>query len=211
MKLILRNIILFTSVFLLSSCRLFEDSVALQEKKQVLALKKLEAEQQKNIAELESKKSLALIEKEKILAIKKLDNELKEKKLNKDSKTEVELIKQKIALQSSNNNLTFQLYLFAIVALLIVIISGLIFYYFKRRAEDKLRVYEDNLKKYFYQKENETRLKIAQNILKTLKESNLSKENEKKLIDVFLKDRHEYDKDIQTIEAIEHKEKDGKQ
>ena len=53
-------------------------------------------------------------------------------------------------------------------------------------------------------KENETRMKIAEKILDTIAEGDLSPENEKKLINAFASEQHDYDNDAEIIEAIEH-------
>ena len=205
MKILLQIYILSTILFL-SGCQLFEDSPELQQKKQELELKKIEAAQQKELAALEMQKSLATIEKEKVLELQKLQNEIKSQELATNSEKELELIKQKIALQESNNALNFQMYLFAFFALVVSIITFFIFYYLKRKREDELRAYNDNLKKYFYIKENEARMKIAEKILDTIAEGDLSKENEQKLINAFAQEQHDYDAEI--VETIEHKHKD---
>jgi len=189
-------------LFSFSACQLLEDSKELQNQKQELALKTLQAQQDKDLATLEMQKSLATIEKEKTLELQKLQNEIKAQELNTNSEAELELIKQKVTLQESNNDLDFQKYLLMFLALLLIVVSGFIFYYFKKKRDNELRAYEDNLKKYFYHKENEARLKIADKILDTLKGGNLSQENEQKLINAFAKDQHDYDDDAEIIEVI---------
>jgi len=207
MKPILKTMILILILFSFNACQLFEDSPELQQKKQELELKKLQVKQEKELAALEIQKSLATIEKEKVLELQKLHNEIKAKELDTNSEKELELIKQKIALQESNNSLNFQMYLFAFLALILIVITFFTFYFFKRKREDELRAYNDNLKKYFYQRENEARLKIASKILDTVADGNMSKENEQKLINAFAQDQHDYDNDAEIIDAIEHKDK----
>jgi len=206
MKTIVKLLSLFLALLLASGCELFEDSAELKAQKQELALKKLEAEQTKVLAELEMQKSLALLEKEKALELQKMQNEIKEKELDTNSEKELELIKQKVALQESNNLLDFQKYLLLFLAIILIVVSGFVFYYMKRKREDELRAYNDNLKKYFYIKENESRMKIAEKILDTIAEGDLSKENEQKLINAFAKDQHDYEaEDAEILESIEHK------
>lgn len=185
MKLVLKNIIIILILFSFSACQLFEDSLELQDKKQVLALKKLQVAQEKELAQLEMQKSLAEIEKEKIIELQKMQNDIKEKELSANSEKELELIKQKLALQESNNTLQLQMYLLAFLALVITVIVFFIFYFLRKRREDELRAYNDNLKKYFNMKENESRFKIAQKILDTISEGDISSENQQKLINVF--------------------------
>ncbi len=173
MKTVLKFFIL-SCLIMFSGCELFEDSEALQQKKQELEL-----------AKLATQTSLANIEKEKALALAQLQNEMKVKELDLNSEKELELIKQKIALQESNNNLNFQMYLFIFLALVVIVITFFIYYYLKRKREDELLAYNDNIKKYFYNKENEARMKIASQILETISDGHLSKENEQKLINAF--------------------------
>jgi hypothetical protein len=209
MQTVLKNILLVVILFSFNACQLFEDSPELQQKKQELELKKLQAMQDKELAAIEMQKSLATIEKEKTLELQKLQNEIKSIELNANSEKELELIKQKVLLQENANSLNFQLYLFVFLILLISVISFFVFYYAKKKREDELRAYNDNLKKYFYHKENETRMEISKMILSTIAQGNLSKENERKLIQAFAADQHDYDNDAEIIASIEApKEKD---
>jgi len=188
MKFFFKTILIILVLFSFNACRLWEDSPELQEKKQALALKKLQVKQEKELAELQMKTSLATIEKEKILALQKMQNEIKEKELSVKSEKELELIKQKLALQENDNALALQMYLLVLLGLLLSISAFFLFYYLKRKREDELLAYNDNLKKYFYIKENESRLQIAEKILDTIAEGDLSAENEQKLINAFSKE-----------------------
>ncbi|PHR57847.1 MAG: hypothetical protein COA44_05075 [Arcobacter sp.] len=209
MNTIFKYLLIFFTLFLFSACQLFEDSQELQAKKQELALKILEIQQEKDLASLEMQKSLALLEKEKAVELQQMKNYIKEKELNVNSEKELELIKQKVLLQESNNLLDFQKYLLIFLAILVVVIAAFIFYYMKRKREDELRAYNDNIKKYFYMKENESRMKIAEKILGTISQGNLSSENEKKLINAFSKDQHDYDNDAEIVEILEHKKEEN--
>ena len=60
--------------------------------------------------------------------------------------------------------------------------SFFIYYYFKKRHEDKLRAYHDNLDKYFHQQEMMTKMRIAEKIIDTVASGNLEKEQESELI-----------------------------
>ena len=191
MKILLQFYILFCLI-LFSGCELLEDSEALQQKKQELEL-----------AKLATQTSLATIEKEKILALAKLQNDMKVKELDLNSEKELELIKQKISLQESNNDLNFQMYLFIFLALVVIVVTFFIYYFFKRKREDELRAYNDNIKKYFYNKENEARMKIASQILETISDGNLSKENEQKLINAFTQETSNL-----PVESLTHIEDD---
>ncbi|SFV75770.1 hypothetical protein MNB_SM-3-1305 [hydrothermal vent metagenome] len=153
----------------------------LQELKEV-ELKKIEEQTKIQLALLQSKKELANINK---------TQELKKAEL------QLELDKQKILLQKEQLKQEYQLklketekdavmeeklYIVLLIALLILTISFFTYYYFKKRREDKLMAYNDNLKKYFHQKENEARLQIAEKILDTINSGHLDKEQENQLI-----------------------------
>ena len=214
----LKYIFMILILFFFSACELFEDSLEKQAKKQELELKKLQVQQENTLASLQMQKSLATIDKEKVIELQKMQNDIKEKELSANSEKELELIKQKLALQESNNTLTFQMYLFVFLGLVISVIVFFIFYFLKRKREDELRAYNDNLKKYFYIKENESRMKIAEKILDTIAEGDLSSENEQKLINAFTKEtsteqiptasfgtEQDDENDAEIIETIEHK------
>ena len=94
MKFILKTLLIFFVLFSFNACQLFEDSPELQEKKQALELKRLQLEQEKELAVLQMKRSLAQIEKEKVIELQKMQNNIKEKELSRNSEKELELIKQ---------------------------------------------------------------------------------------------------------------------
>lgn len=209
MQTVLKNILLVVILFSFNACQLFEDSPELQQKKQELELKKLQVLHDKELAAIEMQKSLAAIEKEKTLELQKLQNDIKSIELNANSEKELELIRQKVLLQENANSLNFQLYLFVFLLFVISVISFFVFYYFKKKREDELRAYNDNLKKYFHHKENEARIKISTMILGTIAQGDLNKENERKLIQVFAGNHDDYDNDAEIIASIEApKEKD---
>lgn len=209
MQTVLKNILLVVILFSFNACQLFEDSPELQQKKQELELKKLQVLHDKELAAIEMQKSLAAIEKEKTLELQKLQNDIKSIELNANSEKELELIRQKVLLQENANSLNFQLYLFVFLLFVISVISFFVFYYFKKKREDELRAYNDNLKKYFHHKENEARIKISTMILGTIAQGDLNKENERKLIQAFAGNHDDYDNDAEIIASIEApKEKD---
>jgi len=204
----MKYLLMILIMFGFSACELFEDTLAKKEKIELIELKKLEAQQKKEIAVLENKKSLATIEKDKLIELQKLQNEMKTKEMSSNAEARLEAIRQQVILQENNNDLSFKTYLLIFLAFALTVISILVFFYFKRKRENELRAYEDNLKKYFHHKENETKLKIASQILETIKEGNLSQDNEKKLINAFSKEQDDFEEDAEIINAIEHKDKD---
>ena len=150
-----------------------------------IQLKKLSAQTQKELAILESKKELAKIEKEKELEKIKLQTELEKQKIVLDMEKEQAIFEQKISQNEQLNNMELKRYLMLIFGLFVLLGCFFIFYYFKKRREDKLRAYNDNLQKYFNQKENEARVKIAEKMLDTISSGNLDKSQENQLISAF--------------------------
>jgi len=182
--------------FLISGCDVFDSND--------IKLKKLEAQTKQDMAALEVKKELASIEKEKELekitlqakvnqenTLLNTTQELKkitlQAKINQESsrlnkEKELELFEQNLKLQEQQNELSKSRYLMFLAALVIIIISFFIFYYFKKRHENKLKSYEDNLKKYLQQKENDSRNRIAEKLIDTIASGKLDKSQEATLL-----------------------------
>ncbi len=155
------------------------------EESKEIQLQKLSAQTQKELALLQSKKELATIEKEKELEKIRLQAELEKQKIALAIEKEQALFEQKMQQNEQMNNMELKRYLMLILALLIVVSCFFIFYYFKKRREDKLRAYNDNLQKYFYQKENDARVKIAEKMLDAISSGKLDKAQENQLIGAF--------------------------
>ena len=132
-------------------------------------------------ATMEAKTELAQIEKTKQLELKKMENETR----RIDKERELELFKEKArleAMQSKEVTERFWLF-FAAIGLLSLTLAILYLLYTYRK--NKLKAYEDNLAKYFAQKENEARVHIAEKILETMAEGGLSPEQKSQLINAF--------------------------
>jgi outer membrane murein-binding lipoprotein Lpp len=166
---------------------------------------KLDAELKKEQLKVQKQKDHEALQKESELKKIELENELKKERIAKERARELELIRQETALVEAQNSLELRKYLFGVLALLMVIISFFIYYYFKKRREDKLIAYNDNLKKYFLQKENEARIQIANKMLDTISECNLSREDQNRLIEVLGGNGSSSVTDDTTIEFIEEK------
>ncbi|RDX33585.1 hypothetical protein DZA31_00440 [Arcobacter sp. HD9-500m-PIT-SAG02] len=148
------------------------------EQAHLVNIKKIDAKIANDIALNSVKKELELariqstLEKEKY-ELQKFKLEVKSKEKN----LEFDLLKQE-----NNNTLSSQKYLIAIVSFLIVIFTYALFTYFNNKRKDKLRAYQDNLSKYFQEKENKTKIEIASKILDTIVSGKLSAEQENRLI-----------------------------
>lgn len=185
--------LLFTGCDLLESqedknIKVAQQRVAFEKKvseSKEIQLKKLSAETERELALLESKKELATIEKEKELQKIKLASELEKQRITLAQEKEQAIFEQQMKQTEQINNMELKRYLMLILALLVLTSSFFLFYYFKKRREDKLRAYNDNLEKYFHQKENDARVKIAEKMLDTIASGRLDKMQENQLISAF--------------------------
>ena len=224
-------IVFLIFVFLFSGCDLLQseddkakiianEKIAFEKKVQEskeIQLKKLSAQTQKELAILESKKELALIEKEKELEKIRTQAEIQKQKIIFEQEKEKALFEQKMQQKEQSNNMELKRYMMLILALLLIISSFFVYYYFKKRREDKLRAYNDNLQKYFNQKENDARVKIAEKMLDAISSGNLDKSQENQLIGAFSGQANESyqkqltnEKDEDVIELTEITSSTGK-
>lgn len=134
------------------------------------------------LKKIESQKELALIAKDKELQKIKLQAQANQENVRLDKEKELALFEQNLKLQQQENELSKSRYMMFLVAFIIIIISFFIFYYFKKRHENKLKSYEDNLKKYLQQKENDSRNKIAEKLIDAIATGNLDKSQEATLL-----------------------------
>jgi len=192
-------IFLLTLVFLFSGCELFESQEEKAKKVEIekevfekkvedskeIQLQKLSADTQVELAVLNSKKELATIEKNRELEKIRLQSELEKQKIILAQEKEQATFNQKIQENEQANNMELKRYLVLVLALFVIICAFFIFYYFKKRREDKLRSYNDNLQKYFFQKENDARMKITEKILDSIADGKLDKSQENQLIGAF--------------------------
>ncbi len=192
-------IYILTISILFSGCDLFESQekqaqkIALEKKafqKKIedtkeVQLQKLSAQTQKELAILESKKELALIKKELELEKIQMHAELEKQKIIFEKEKAEALFTQEMQQRDQMYNMELKRYLSITLALFLFLVSYFVFYYFKKRREDKLRAYNDNLEKYFHHKENEARVKIAEKMLDTIGSGTLDKNQENQLISAF--------------------------
>ncbi len=198
-------ILLLLAIFFLSGCDvdLFNtkkvDTLKEQNQKlqQELELKKKQAELELQKQKLSAE---ALLEQEKL----KKQAEIEKVKIEKQHQKELELIRQKTLLEEEKRKNELYRYAMLLLALVLIIAAFFLYLYLKRKREDKLIAYNDNLKKYFLYKENEMKMQLAEKILDTVKESSLSSEDQKKLINV-LSSHTTQDIENGDIDLIEHK------
>lgn len=135
--------------------------------------------------ELKTQKELAQIEAKKRIELEKISSETRLKQLELEKEKELALLHKKEKILKIEHQQAMQRYMLIGAILLILLIGTTLLWYFDRRRKDKLRAYEDNLKKYFHQKENEARIKIAEKILDTISSQDLNIEQKAKLIEVL--------------------------
>jgi preprotein translocase subunit SecG len=195
----MKIVLMLAVVFFFSACDLFQtqeekaqkieqEKIAFEKKvkeTKEIQLQTLSAQTQKDLAVLASKKELAKIQKDAELEKIRMQSELEKQKILLEQEKAKALFEQKLKQQDQLDNMELKRYLMLVFGLFVLLSLFLVFYYFKKRREDKLLAYNDNLKKYFYHKENEARVKIADQMLKTIASGNLDKNQENQLISAF--------------------------
>lgn len=197
------------------------------EQSHLLKTKQNEAKIQQEKAQLQTAKELELekikssFEKEKLEILKQeLESKNKEKDLQYNMSKQENDLKFNLSKQDKSNTLEMQKYIIIFATLLFIVISVALFIYFSNRRKDKLRAYEDNLDKYFREKENQAKIEIANKILDTIASGHLTHAQENKLIatinndskssDKILLQNNIKDKDIHEVEIIDSSDKKEK-
>ena len=135
--------------------------------------------------ELKTQKELALIEANKSIALGKIESEAKLKELQLQKEKELALLKEKERLLVIEHRQAMARYALLGGILLAVLLGAALLWYLDKRRKDKLKAYEDNLKKYFHQKELDARTKIAEKILDTVANTELGMDQKAKLIEAL--------------------------
>ncbi len=135
--------------------------------------------------ELKTQKELAQIEAKKSVELEKIGTEARLKELELQKERELELMRERERLLKIEHEQAIERYTLIGAILLLLLLGAAALWYFDRRRKDKLRAYEDNLKKYFHQKENEARVKIAEKILDTVASKNLNAKERAQLIEAL--------------------------
>ena len=195
----MKSTILFLFLFVFSGCDLLEtleeknkkvalEKVAFEQRVQEIKevqLKTISAQTQKELAILESKKELAQIEKELQLEKIRMQAKIDKQKILLEQDKAKALFEQEMKQKEQMDSMELKRYFIIILGLFILLSLSFLFYYFKKRREDKLLAYNDNLQKYFYHKENEARVKIAEKMLDSISSGKLDKAQENQLISAF--------------------------
>jgi len=213
----MKSISIIILLFIFSGCELFdstenkakkvaEEKVAFEKKIQEskeIKLQELSEQTKKELAILESKKELAKIEKEKELEKIRMHSELEKQKLILEQEKAKLAFKQQMQEKQRSDDMELKRYFFIVLTLLIFVSGFFTYYYLKRKRQDKLMAYNDNLQKYFHQKENDARVKIAEKMLDTIASGTLNKEQENQLINAFSGEtnRKKHQEQLELIDA----------
>ena len=159
--------------------RAFEEKIANSKEVQ---LKKIDAQKEQALAKINSQTTLAKLEKEQLLEKIKLEAAAEKEKLLLAQAKEKEAADARLRTIDHQDSMEIKRYLLVILFLILVIASYFIYLYFKRKHDDQLRAYQDNLDKYFHQQENMTKMRIAEKIIDTVASGKLEREQERELI-----------------------------
>lgn len=162
--------------------RAFEEKIANTKEIQI---KKIDAQKEQELAKIKAQTTLATIEKEQLLKKIKLQAEAEKEKILLMQTQEREAYEAKLRNLERADAMEIKRYLLLIFFFLVVISSYFTYLYFKRKHEDKLRAYQDNLDKYFHQQENMTKMRIAEKIIDRVASGNVDKEQEIALLNAL--------------------------
>ncbi len=140
---------------------------------------------QKELAEVAVKKELAKIESQKQIEIGRMDQAVRLKELELQKQKEIESMKLQAIEAERDREYAFKRNMLLLAALLILVMSYGLYVLLKRRHENKLRAYNDNLKKYFEEKERRDRMHLAEKIIDKIADGNTPSAQEQKLIEIL--------------------------
>jgi len=180
----LRLIFSLVVVFLFTACDI-NDFIPKDPDTPEVRKKELELKHKQEIAALETQKELASIDLQKQIELGKMDKDIRMKTLELENLQEMEKLKLQIDRDAADREYAMKRNYLLLAAVLLIIIGIGIYFLFKRRHENKLQAYNDNLQKYFYQKENESRIRLAEKIIDSVAEGKASSEQEAKLLNIL--------------------------
>ena len=149
-------------------------TVSKSPKNSELAIATLEAETQKEIAK---------INKERDLELKKMDVQTKMVELK--TTNEMAIKEHNLSTFVQESKYAFKNSTLVLGGIGLFAILALIFFIFRKRREDKLKMHEDNLQKEVYLREKELQVKMAEKILDTIATGKLSEEKEQHLLEAL--------------------------
>ena len=135
--------------------------------------------------EAQNRKEIAEIEMDRDLQVQKIQQETKIHEVATGK--EIAFNIQKTLGLKDENFYALNTNILIVTSLLVLIVLGLIVYFFLKWREDKLKMHQDEIEKEKELKEKELQVLLATKILDTIASGNLDKEEEHKLIETFEK------------------------
>lgn len=165
-----------------------------------LAREKLASAHALKMAQMRTEKALAEINGTNKEALGKMDQTVRLKALELEHLRNLEAMKHQSSEADKERTFAHLRNVTILAAILFLVIAYGIFVLLKRRYDNKLQAYNDNLQKYFYHRENDTRLRIAEKIVDTIAEGKSEKIQEQKLIEILHGVKGGDDDDVDRIE-----------
>jgi hypothetical protein len=196
------------AVLLFSGCDI-NDFIPKEPDSPELKEKALLIKQQSELAELKARQELASIESNKEIELGKLNKDIKIKELELKNAQELERLKLQIEIEAAERDYSMKRNMLLMATLFMIIVAYGLYVLLKRRHDKKLQAYNDNLKKYFYQKEQDARMRLAEKIVDTVASGKATSEQEAKLLSLLnapenINTQHDDDDDHpQTIDIKE--------
>ncbi len=133
--------------------------------------------------EAETQKEIAKINKERDLELKQMEEQTKLLELK--TTNEMAIKEHNLSTYVQESQFAFKNSTLIIIALSFFGVMGLVFYMFRKRREDQLKMHEDELQKEMYLREKELQVKMAEKILDTIASGKLSEEREQHLLEAL--------------------------
>lgn len=145
----------------------------------------LQARHEKEMADIAMQKEIARIEKQKAVALGELEQTVKLKEAQLRQKLELEQMKVQVQLAEGARLHALQRNLIILFGMVLLIAAFGLYVLLRRRHDNKLRAYNDNLQKYFLHKESETRARLAEKIIDKIAKDGTPTAQEQQLIEIL--------------------------
>ena len=154
-------------------------------KGQVFTVTKKKEESAIRIAtiEAETQKEIAKINKERDVEIQKMEQDTKLAELK--THNEMAVKEHNLSTFVHESTFAFKNSTLIVGALGSIILLALIFYIFRKRREDKLKMHEDEMQKEMFIREKELQVQMAEKILDAIASGKLSDEREQHLLEAL--------------------------
>ncbi len=140
---------------------------------------------EKELAEVAAKKEIAKIESQKQIEMGRIEQTIRLKELELQKEKELEAMRLQAVEAEKERQYALKRNLMLLAAFLILVIAYGLYVLLKRRHENKLRAYNDNLKKYFEEKERQDRMRLAEKIIDKIADGKTPTSQEQKLIEIL--------------------------